>query len=307
VGWNFGGPNNLNSSAALPARLARSALEFARSAGAPKAAAAILSVALAGDLARELADLWRDRLPPVTAKSAETRIEAPLFDIQSVVDAHLFGASPPTESPKSAAAGAGVVPRVLTGTLATADPKHGYAIIGETPSSTHLWSAGQELPGGALLVEVFPDSVMLRVGARDETLKLPRHLQSGVIVQVASRTSSEAASSVSEAPTVPKTGYDVPGHIGPDGTPMQRWFNGFQATQVIRNGQFEGFRVQPEMRIRRQYPIEPGDVVTALNGVPLRDPDTLMQMLGKTHGGQVSLTVIRAGVPQTLTLDSKAN
>ena len=59
---------------------------------------------------------------------------------------------------------------VLTGIIAYADPKQGFAIIGSNTQDTYLARPGDRLPDGALIREIHPKQVVLEYGGKLETV-----------------------------------------------------------------------------------------------------------------------------------------
>jgi Type II secretion system protein C len=60
--------------------------------------------------------------------------------------------------------------RVLTGTIAYADPTQGFAIIGSSVQNTYLARPGQQLPDGSWIREVHRDHVVLEHEGNRETV-----------------------------------------------------------------------------------------------------------------------------------------
>ncbi|MFZ2509077.1 MAG: PDZ domain-containing protein, partial [Steroidobacteraceae bacterium] len=75
---------------------------------------------------------------------------------------------------------------------------------------------------------------------------------------------------------------------------------------VFAGGQLRGYRVYPG-RNRAQFAklgLQPGDLVTAVNGAPLDDPNRALETLrGIGTGPAVTLTVDRNGQQQQLAID----
>src|SRR5579863_208923 len=120
--------------------------------------------------------------------STNTSIGAPHagFDTQSVISAHLFGiavAEPSTQDPANAPQSTANL--LLTGTIATSDPKRGVAIISDGGPSK-VYSVGDRV-GGASLHSVYLDRVILDRSGALETLLLPKRLAPGVGGQAAMR------------------------------------------------------------------------------------------------------------------------
>jgi len=142
------------------------------SGAAPKAAVLLLSVLLGSELARAAIALLARESPAVitTPGPAPARGAALTFDAQSVVDAHLFGQVLQIQDPAMATPAKADLK--LTGTLATADPRSGIAIIREQGKS-NAYSVGDSLDGASLW-QVYKDHVILERDGSFESLSLPR-------------------------------------------------------------------------------------------------------------------------------------
>jgi general secretion pathway protein C len=181
---------------------------------------------------------------------------------------------------------------VLAGTLAVRDPQAGLAIVGETAQSGHVYAVGASLPGGVRLHEVYSDRVVLDRGGVLETLPLPRSVASGSPRRVAA---GGAEPPIGEA--VQKLIAGGPEVVGDVLRPMPSY----------ANGKLMGFRVYAG-RDRRKFAklgLQPGDVVTQVNGVPLGDSQHGLDAL-RSLGGQstATVTVERAGTATQLTIDA---
>ncbi len=146
---------------------------------APRVVAAapmLLTVVLVILLAAQLASLlWRvlgatdsgSPPPPVADTSA-----AQAVDLQSIVNAHLFGVASLSGDPNDAPATSANL--TLAGTLAGTDPGQGWAIIGASGQAARVYATGASLPGGTRLQAVYPDRVILDRNGSRESLMLPR-------------------------------------------------------------------------------------------------------------------------------------
>jgi len=218
--------------------------------------------------------------PPASPPSAPV-------DVERIVAAHLFGvAGAPAsadEDPNSVAATR--LSLVLAGTVAHADPKLGYAILGESAASARVYAVGKTVAGGAKLHAVYPDRVILERGGKLESLLLPKQFTGGGM----------------GAAAVPAPGQDP--MLGQRLQELAAQNPG-AITEIIRpqpvfaNGQQRGYRVYPG-RNRQQFSrlgLMPGDLVTAINGTPLDDPARGMEILQSMNSAtQVTVTVERNG------------
>jgi S1-C subfamily serine protease len=77
----------------------------------------------------------------------------------------------------------------------------------------------------------------------------------------------------------------------------QRWLAVVSADRD--NLSAHGIPVHPNRHYEREYGLHDGDVVTAINGVPITDEDALDNAL-KSSTGTMSLTFSHDGAPQTV-------
>ena len=271
-------------------------------AGMAGAAPSLVSFALVLLIAAQLASLlWRvlgtsegsanDVAPAVQAP-------APNVDMAAVVNAHLFGVAPQSGDPSDAPATTANLS--LAGTLAGLEPEHGWAIIGASGQTARVYSTGASLPGGAKLFAVYPDRVILdRNGAR-ESLLMPR-LASGTGGRSPSRSAGlpPTAPDASLADSVRQLLVKNPSA----GSELLR------PQPVFAGGSLRGYRVYPG-RNRAQFAslgLQPGDLVLAVNGAALDDPNRGLEILrGVGQGSAVTLTVERGGQQQQITVDPSA-
>jgi general secretion pathway protein C len=273
--------------------------------GASLAAAApsIVTVLLAIVIAAQLAALvWRalgatedgsSAAPPAVAPAA------PVVDLAALVNAHLFGVAADSGDPNDAPATTANL--TLTGTLAGREPEHGWAIIGASGQSARVYATGTALPGGAKLFAVYPDRVILDRNGSRESLLLPR------------------LTGVAGGPAQPRAAA-IPGDDAPDASLadnvrqllVQNPQSGGELLRpqpVFAGGSLRGYRVYPG-RNRTQFAslgLQPGDLVMAVNGAALDDPNRGLEILrGIGQGGAVTLTVERSGQQQQITIDPSA-
>jgi general secretion pathway protein C len=209
-----------------------------------------------------------------------------------IVAAHLFGAAP---APASDADNAATTtrPLVLTGAMATSDPKVGYAIIGQVGQPTHLYHAGGALDGLASghLYEVFNDRVVLDLGDRLETLRMPHAKRgAGQLAAITAPAGAEFDGDVAEKPTPLNTPLQLV-------TLTESAFGNLRPVRVNAAGKFAGMRLNPNKSDQKKFGLRTGDVVTAVDGVPIDDPETLTNVLKASDTGSLSLKVLRDGSP----------
>jgi general secretion pathway protein C len=218
------------------------------------------------------------------------------------VNAHLFGTALTQASGDPGAAPATNLNLVLAGTLAGADPANGWAIIGETAQNARLYGVGSTLPGGVRLREVYVDRVILDRGGRLESLPLPR-LAGGAGTMPVAYSPSSASSPVS---TDSSLADNIRQFVAQDPQVVSEVL---RPQPVFAGGQQRGYRVYPGRNRTRfaSLGLMPGDLVTAVNGMPLDDPNRGLESLrGVGAGSAVTLTIERNGQTRQLTVDPSA-
>jgi len=261
----------------------------------PNAVAGLLVILIAWQLV-QLTWLFKGSNAASGAKPIVSSVPAPSalpprIDVQTIVNAHLFGI------PEQQAADAGSAPPtqvalVLAGIMAVDDPQKGYAIVGESAAAAKVRGVGALLPGGVKLNAVYPDRVILEREGRLETLSLPRQTPNqGPIPRAA------APPNAGFAENLRQLAQNNPSAFGEVLRPQP----------VFANGAQRGYRVYPG-RDRLQFAklgLQPGDLVTAINGTSLDDPARGMEILNSmASSASVNVTVERNGQAQQLTLNT---
>lgn len=197
---------------------------------------------------------------PVTTGALETIRRAALFGATATAD-------PNTVNPTS-------LNLQLAGVLAERDPAQGQALIGEAGAAVKVYAVGAALPAGATLKAVYPDRVLLDRGGVIESLALPKR----------------SLSTLTTAPTPAPASSTLPSSSSPPGDlgALLRW------QVVVRPGQSAGLRVYPgnDARIFEGLGLRAGDLVLAINDVPLDDPANAEQFLRTLSGSPESTLII---------------
>ena len=275
-----------------PFRGAEAALPRTMVAAAPTVLTILMVVVLAAQLASLLWRLLGSTGTDATLTPTIDTGAAPAVDLGSIVNAHLFGIASSSGDPNAAPATAANL--ALAGTLAGLDPGQGWAIIGASAQAARVYATGATLPGGTRLVAVYPDRVILDRNGTRESLALPR--LSGAAGGPAVAYRPDGAQSASLVDSVRELM-----------TQDQSAVNELLRPQpVFAGAQLRGYRVYPG-RNRGQFAklgLQPGDLVTAVNGAPLDDPNRALEALrGVGMGPAVTLTIDRNGQQQQLAID----
>jgi general secretion pathway protein C len=265
----------------------------------------LVSFALATLIAVELARIGISLLGGGPVRSPQPVLTAPApsaphagLDIQSVVSAHLFGvatadptAQDPTDAPQSTAN------LVLTGTIATSDPKRGVAIISDGGPSK-VYSVGDNV-GGASLHSVYLDHVILDRSGALETLLLPRLLGPGMKVPpLVRRPAGVDPHTVAAVDNIRRMVQQDPGLLDQ----VMRTVPSYDSAA----GKLRGFRAYPgrNRQIFNKLGLKPGDLVTAINGTALDDPQHSQDVFNTIQtSDRVTVTIERSGQKQEITLN----
>ncbi len=264
----------------------------------PGVVGAILVVALAWQLVQAtwlfLGAAGNGQVPGNNASQPQANASVAAVDLNALVGAHLFGIASSEPNPADVnAAPQTQMNLVLTGTMASADPQKGYAIVGESATTAKTYPTGATLRPGTKLHSVFTDRVILDNGGKLETLVLPRQF---------------AGTAAPVRPPVAAAGNGVGDELRRIAETNPSAFTSVVRPQpVFANGVQRGYRVYPG-RDRKQFAnlgLQPGDLVTSVNGTPLDDPSRGMEIFNSLNSAaQVSVTVERNGQTQQLSLNT---
>ena len=214
---------------------------------------------------------------------------------QAVAAAHLFGkavADPTTQDPNNAPLSSANL--VLAGTIATQDPKRGIAIINDGGPSK-VYAVGENV-NGATLYSVYLDHVILDRGGTLETLLLPRLLVGGARGPL--RASPAMARTAEAVDNVRRLVQQDPGLLDQVMRTVPSYDNAA--------GKLRGFRAYPgrNRSIFNKLGLKPGDLVTAINGQPLDDPQHSQEVFNTIQtSNTVTVSVERGGQKQDITLN----
>lgn len=269
-------------------------------------------------LADSLARLSWNVLLPLDANPAAT-VDDPLddaaqsttanddIDYTAVADWHLFGETPKAR-PKPPPTAPISAPETqlnlnLVGIFFSDNEQLAVALIAASNNSgVSSYRVGDTLPGGASLEQVYTDRVVLNRNGRLETLSLPKLTAFSYEPPSYNPSSSDAMDN--ETINARDVAQEIRERIA---TQPQALRDLVQARPFIKNGQFMGFRLLPGLdnQMFEQLGLEPGDVITQVNGVRLTDPQQSMTVLQEVlNADQVAVQVLRKGteIPYTFVL-----
>ncbi len=223
--------------------------------------------------------------------------------LADLAELHLFGVAS-DERPKTAPTPVMVdtpLDLSLRGTLASDDDRLARAIIADEKDQEQAYWIDQALPGGAVLKEIHPDHIVLVRSDQLETLRLPKDgKRSGTgprIRNVSDTSPGPAPTPVSTSSNFIRT--DMQKASLKDPGILRRLFGQIPLEQ---DGVTKGYMMQPlhDAVLLRRLDLRQGDIVTAVNGIPLDGPDgvnQLMEVLPTAHELQIQFE--RNGKPRT--------
>jgi general secretion pathway protein C len=212
------------------------------------------------------------------------------INVQSVANAHLFGIAAPdpsTQDPNNAPPTTANL--VLAGTIATQDPTHGVAIISDGGPSK-VYSVGDNL-SGFRLHSVYLDHVILDRGGSLETLSLPRQLPASHVAAV--------------RPGAQPAVENLKRMVAQDPNILAQIMRAVPSYDSAA-GKLRGFRIYPgkNRSAFNNLGLRPGDLVTAINGTPLDDPQRGQEIMNTVEtADRATVTIERGGQAQDLTLN----
>lgn len=294
-------------------------------------AALVLAVALAR-LGGVLLAFGGPAIPQAAPMTVEQLVRGAESGAASLSSWHLFGnALPAADSRGVAAAPDTGLDLVLRGLFAGDDPKDGRAILVDGNGVERSVRPGDEVASGVTVDGVYPDRITLSRGGAIEALRLPRP-EGGAAPQPAGG-SGPGGIAIQNRPLPPSmvpqaAGGTLPGMPAPGqpfvtpgvstaaidwnaataklGVDAQQLAREVSVLPVMEGGRFVGVRVQAgrDNPLAAKLGLQPDDVVTAVNGIPLDSPARAAEVARTLSQAQsAEVTVRRDGATRKLRVD----
>ncbi|MBF0626862.1 MAG: hypothetical protein HQL91_01435 [Magnetococcales bacterium] len=228
-------------------------------------------------------------------------------------DWHPFGRPPEGQKKGQTAAGKERIPEdapetrlhlTLTGLLAEKGGEgQSWVLVRSGSEAEKLVSSADKLPGDARIVSVQSDRVILEKGGRFETLRLPKN-----VVPLEEKPGNPAAASnpTPDDPAMVLKQLREQFQTRPDEV-----FKKFPVTPMMgKEGGFTGFALQAgsDPGLLDKLGLQPGDVVTVVNGQPLTSLNAGREALAALGQSQsVQLSLMRDGQPMSVNLAFGSN
>jgi general secretion pathway protein C len=272
----------------------------------PPLATLLLAMVLAAQLAALFWTLMplpeRARWAPapgfVDPGQAKTAVNA-----DSLATAHLFGQYEAVATNTSLANAPDTqLAFTLIGILSGSREKESRALISKDNDDGAPYAIGQDVAPGISLQAIFPDRVILSRQGKLETLRLDKDApSSNIIPQGPSTVSGEAQEGTPAAAAMLS---QIKSQVLTD---PSKAANFIRVQPMTGEGGIKGYRVYPgpERNGFNASGLKPGDVVTAINGVPLSDQSQALQLLQNlSTASQVTLSIDRNGASQTVSVSA---
>lgn len=192
----------------------------------------------------------------------------------------------------------------LLGLLASSDPVAARAIIAGGKGDEEAYAVGDNLPGNAVLREIYADRVILEYRGRMETLRLPKDIPAGIGVEAGrNQVSAARGRAVKQAGTADNAVLLRQYRDALTNNP-QSLMDLVSASPVNDkdSGKLKGYRIRPgkDRKLLGRFGLKSGDVVTGVNGVALDNPIKALEIMRElSTATSVTLDVERNGVMES--------
>jgi general secretion pathway protein C len=239
--------------------------------------------------------------PPVAAPRAAQLPATVAAGLDSLEDWHPFGdasrAPPPPQVVETVDAPDTTLALLLAGVFAKNDPRQGSATISSGRSEQKLYVVGAPIEGanGATLHSVYADRVLIDRGGRLETLRMPQP-------EDLPGSATESTARIAPSPPQNQAG-SLREAISANAS---RITDVIRAAPHVEGEQMVGYRLTPA-RNREAFAalgLEPGDILTEVNGTLLNDMATSLQVFESLgEASMATATILRNGSPQVIVID----
>ena len=228
--------------------------------------------------------VWKRRLvlaAGLTLAGAANAAQSSTDD--SGVTAAPTASSVPMVSSKAEASSPGTNGTSLTGTILSTHATNARTIITDRHGHQRVYARGDEIADGGEVVEIHRDYVIVRRGWRLQRLDLSWTATTGTVERA---TLAQAMPAEDHRKVLRHAMFSQPALL----------LELAGATADVEDGHFRGYRVtQPnDPAFLESLGLKPGDLLTAVNGVPLDTPDYGAHVLDTlSAAGELTFTVRR--------------
>lgn len=219
---------------------------------------------------------------------------------QSILDAHLFGQTP--RATADAAIQASTLNLPLLGIL-SGQPKP-LVMLG-VGSTIKVFGVGETVEPGVSIDAIEPQRVLLQHNGRIEALSFAPApaLNTAPAPSVAGLPGATTAAAPAPASAPAAVRQQVQQVL----KQPQSLLSLVRISPVQQNGALSGYALSPvpgQEGFLRALGLHPGDVITAVDGMPLTNPAALPTLMPRLNSGQpLTLLVERGGLPMTVSIN----
>jgi type II secretion system protein C len=213
---------------------------------------------------------------------------------QNVMNAHLFGLASAPGGRLTAASAPRDTTLVLTGTIATASPTSGFALIGASAETANVHPVGDSLQGGAVLRAVYRDYVIVEQAGQLGVVYFPRGGK-GALTAAAIRSHVSPRSAENDVDSEQAQRQQIEEAVEAE---SERTAAFLRQQPFYSDDQLRGIALEPgsDPGMLAQLGLKAGDVLEFVDGSPIAQPDRLDWLRQRLQSGQaVELSVIRPG------------
>lgn len=228
----------------------------------------------------------------------------PVVSDDSLAASHLFGeyqAGAVSDAASLANAPDTQLNFTLLGILAGSSDAESLALISREGGDEAPFRIGDDVSPGVNLQAIFPDRVILSRNGRLETLRLDKDAPSNAPLRNAVAQGDSQEGTPAAAEMLSQIRQQVM-------TDPSKAASFIRVQPIAGESGVRGYRVYPgpERGAFNAAGLKPGDVVTAINGMPLNDPGQALQLLQSlSTASSLNLAVERNGATQSVNLSVK--
>jgi len=197
----------------------------------------------------------------------------------------------------------------LRGLFASTNKANARAIIADAKQDEDSYAIGDDVPGGAKVHDILKTKVVLERNGKLEVLELPQDIPVSSGADLASAKASSRGRSSRRASAAPK----IDSSKGDNGALLKQYRDALvsdpqsvmgliNARPYSKDGKLMGYKIKPgkDRQLLRRFGLRSGDVVTAVNGVPMNNPIKALEVLRDlSTATSLSVDVERNGTPQS--------
>lgn len=241
-----------------------------------------------------------------TTSSSFSHSQANKFNTQALQNAYLFGKAKKITTPVITTNK--TLPKThlnltLHGIYYSSNPSNSLAMIANASGKIESYKKDAALPGGAILSQIHPKHVILLQNGREEILHL---LNQETASKGATRNmvTQSPRKTIHQTPHIPAPAQLLGQYQQQLRTEPQKLMKLFRISSAKQNGRLIGYRIRPrqDSRLLSHFNLQTGDIVTAVNGIPLNthlNAFNVMQQVATAD--RIHLQILRNGQTHSYT------